>query len=47
MPAAMTCPLFDEDDLAAANLAVIDITEKGESVEEDEYYGDDDGFEAS
>ena len=47
---AMTCPLFDEDDVSAANLVVIDVTEKktaDKSSEEDpaEYYGDDVGFE--
>ena len=47
---AMTCPLFDEDDVSAANLVVVDVTEKktaDKSSEEDpaEYYGDDVGFE--
>ena len=45
----MKCPLFDEDDISAANLVVVDVTEKtaDKSTEEDpaEYYGDDIGFE--
>ena len=49
LPTAMTCPLFDDDEISAANLLVIDVTEKtaDKSIEEDpaEYYGDDVGFE--